>query len=81
MDKSVMKASNTFYENIYDGIKQSIPAKELQNYTVINEFKLRCLVQLGYLSCIKNDQVNAVKKFKEAYTSCLDLLKYYRDRC
>ena len=81
MDKSVIKASNNFYNNIYDSIKQTIPAKELQTYTFINEYKLRCLIQLGYLSSIKNDQIDAAKKFKEAYSSSLDLLKYYRDRC
>lgn len=67
MDKSVLKASNNFYDNVYEAIKQSIPQKELQNYTIVNEYKLRCLLQLGYLSSIKNDQIDAAKKFKEAY--------------
>jgi hypothetical protein len=50
-------------------------------YTVANEYKLRCLIQLGYLASIKKDLVDAGRKFKEAYTLCVEILEFYLKRC
>lgn len=69
MDRVVLKACGKFYDSVYDQIKITMP-RDLQNYTCANEYKLRCLVQLGYLASIKDDLVDAGRKFKEAYTLC-----------
>lgn len=74
----IARSSLKFYTGLYKEVEYVLP-KELMQYTIAKEVSLRCHIQLGYLSYLRDNFKESSEHFRAGYAQASRLQDYYLD--